>query len=203
MPTVGELEQSSGEDRGAPTPEVGDTKPSADGRWARYRRHLRSARASEDPLGSRVGQRIEHWLRIGVLIGLLIAAIATFADALSSFTGRTLPVFMRDIVPTWLNAALLIFIVLELAQTVRQQLEAKERLSGGLIRNIVAIGVLSSVRHLLSVGAKMTLEDPQRPGWPIRRGEIIELAVSAAIVVVLVIGWRLAGGSTQSEVSAA
>src|SRR5205823_14018373 len=130
-----------------------------DGRWARYRGRLDLPRRYEDRFGSTVGQSIERVLRVGVLIGLLIAAVATFIDALASLTGRHLPDAFGIIVPTWLNAALLIFIVLELAQTVRQQIEARERLSRSLVCNLVAIGVLSSVRHLLAVGAKMTIQD--------------------------------------------
>jgi hypothetical protein len=170
------------------------------GRSLRFVRQLNMAQRFKRQFGLTLGELLERILRVGVLSGLLIAATATFVVALASLGGWELPNGFEVVVPTWLNAALLIFIVLELAQTVRQQIKAEdeERLSRSLVCNLVAIGVLSAVRHLLAVGARMTLDGDSIP-WGDRRGEILELGVSAGIVLLLVIGWRLAGGVTTQR----
>jgi hypothetical protein len=131
------------------------------------------------------------------MIGLLIAAAAAFVSASASLLGQTPWPWLGAIVPAWLNAALLTFIILELAHTVREQIE-EPRLSRGLVCDLLAIGVLSSVRHLLAAGATLTIDQGQGNliNWENRRGEILELAVSAVIVLFLVIGWRLASGSS-------
>lgn len=150
------------------------------------------------------GEPVERMLRAVVMIGLLLTAVLTAVAAVTALIISTLHKEFASSVPAWLNSTLLIFIVLELVQTVRQQIDAKERLSRTLVCNFLAFGVLSSVRHLLGIGAEMSLlsHDPKTMSASdavARQGQLVELAVTAVIVLVLVACWWIAGGLGPSN----
>jgi hypothetical protein len=191
------------EDR--PTERPSPTIRIPEGRWGRARHQLNLVSQFQDykrKTGSKSRtETVDRLLRLGVMFGLLIAAGAAFISASATLAGQTLSPWFAAIVPAWLNASLLIFIILELAHTVREQIE-EARLSRKLVCDLLAIGVLSSVRHLLAVGAWLQARTNLSTGDlepALKMNAIIELAVSAVIVLLLVVGWRLAGGSSERE----
>ena len=149
-------------------------------------------------MGCEFGEPVERLLRAVVMLGLLLTAALTAIAAVAALLISLRHREFASTVAVGLNSTLLIFIVLELVQTVRQQIDAKERLSRNLVCNFLVIGVLSSVRHLLGVGAEMTLVVPkldvQAAASAARQGQLVELCVTAVIVLVLVSCWWIAGG---------
>lgn len=81
-----------------------------------------------------------------------------------------------------LNSALLVVIIIELAETVLQQVRSRERLYPALVRNFLVIGVVSAIRHLLTSGAQLSL----LAATDTNRAELVhELLVNAIIVLIL------------------
>jgi hypothetical protein len=89
-----------------------------------------------------------------------------------------------------ISDGLLIVIVLELVETIRQQVQVRERLSGKLVRNFLIIGIVSAIRHLLALGAQLSLGSPETD-VSVRRSLLLELGVNAAIVLALLAGYLL------------
>ncbi len=97
---------------------------------------------------------------------------------------------------TALSDALLAVIMIELAETVRQQLKRikddKQTLTMSLLKDLLIIGVVAGVRHLLAVSAQLTFT-PSRAGDAAhslvrlanRRSLMLELGLTAIIVLVL------------------
>ena len=146
---------------------------------------------------------IETWLRVVIMLGLVLIGVLIASSAVLSLW-RSRSTGLQQGVAAWLNATLLIFIVLEIAQTVRKQLQEGERLTQDLVCTFLAIGIVSSIRHLLAVGAEMTLQS-QPPGsqaaeWlAFRRGQMLELCVSAGIILLLVGCWWAANGRRSAN----
>ena len=84
-----------------------------------------------------------------------------------------------------INDVLFVVIVLELLRTVVAHLETEDF----QLRSFLIIGIISAVRHILGVGARLTLEagitDTQ-----FNRAQI-ELGVSAAVVLALAVSFIL------------
>ena len=78
------------------------------------------------------------------------------------------------------NDILFVVIILEIARTVNA------RFKSGFFQltRFLIIGVIASVRHILSVGSALTLGESKTPGAFDR--SIIELGINAAIVIALV-----------------
>jgi uncharacterized membrane protein (DUF373 family) len=83
---------------------------------------------------------------------------------------------------TGINDVLFVVIVLELLRTVVAHLES----SDFQLRPFLIIGIISAVRHILTVGAKLSLIG-ETSETVFRRSQI-ELGVSAAVVLTLAIG---------------
>ncbi|MDP9203298.1 MAG: hypothetical protein M3P26_15395 [Gemmatimonadota bacterium] len=138
---------------------------------------------------------LESKLLVAVMLGFVAIAVAILGNAL--FVALTSSDTFAVRITRLLDDGLLMFIVLEIVETVRQQVTARERLYRNLVRNFLVIGIVSGIRHLLAVGAQITL------GYPVpypttlaaRRSLMIELAVSSGVVILLVIGWKLSGGT--------
>jgi uncharacterized membrane protein (DUF373 family) len=104
-----------------------------------------------------------------------------------------------------LGDALLIVIVVEIIETVRQQLRAVERIRHKLVRDVLLVGIVAAVRHLLYVGAVLSLVQSNSGAQPVRllpvgvsRGELVlELGVSCAVVLALVVCWVLVDHQVQ------
>jgi hypothetical protein len=89
-----------------------------------------------------------------------------------------------------ISDGLLIVIVLELAETIRQQVQVRERLSSQLVTNFLIIGIVSAIRHLLALGAQLSLGSAETL-LSVRRSLLLELAVNAAVVLGLLGGYLL------------
>ena len=83
---------------------------------------------------------------------------------------------------TGINDVLFVVIVLELLRTVVAHLES----SDFQLRPFLIIGIISAVRHILTVGAKLSLIG-ETSETTFRHSQI-ELGVSAAVVLTLAIG---------------
>ena len=81
-----------------------------------------------------------------------------------------------------INGVLFVIIVLELLRTVLAHFETSEL----QLQPFLIIGVISSVRHILTIGARLTLQG-EGTAEGFRRSQI-ELGVEAAVVLALSIG---------------
>ncbi|MDQ3877621.1 MAG: hypothetical protein M3290_04630 [Actinomycetota bacterium] len=87
--------------------------------------------------------------------------------------------------------ALLVVIAMELLETIRQQITGDERLTSQLVNNFLVIGIVSAIRHLLAVGAELSLGVPNALETPLRVSLLWELGANGAVVGVLLLGLRL------------
>jgi uncharacterized membrane protein (DUF373 family) len=83
---------------------------------------------------------------------------------------------------TGINDLLFVVILMELLRTVVGHLETR----AFRVRAFLTIGIISVVRHILSVGARLTLSD-EMTETQFRHSQI-ELGVSAAVVLALALG---------------
>jgi len=120
---------------------------------------------------------VVHYIIAGLL--LAIAAVVlyrTAADFLSP--GHQFPVRITAAI----NGVLFVIIVLELLRTVLAHFETSEL----QLQPFLIIGVISSVRHILTIGARLTLQgEGTAEGF---RHSQIELGVEAGVVLALAVG---------------
>jgi uncharacterized membrane protein (DUF373 family) len=83
-----------------------------------------------------------------------------------------------------INGALLVVIIVELFQTVVAHFEE----GGFQLQPFIIIGIISAVRHILTIGAQLSLGE--ETGTPFRNTQI-ELGVSCGVVLALVIALLL------------
>jgi len=115
-----------------------------------------------------------------VVLGIFLFGIAVAAliySLVRVFT--TSPFFPTGMIQA-INDVLFIVIILEILRTVIA------RYTDGVfqLQNFLIIGIIAAVRHILTVGASMTL-GAEKPQESFERA-VIELLVSAGIVVALV-----------------
>jgi uncharacterized membrane protein (DUF373 family) len=84
-----------------------------------------------------------------------------------------------------INDLLVVVILMELLRTVIAHLETNDF----QIRSFLIVGIISAVRHILSVGARLTLA-AETSAEDFRRSQI-ELGVSAAVVLGLAVSFFL------------
>jgi uncharacterized membrane protein (DUF373 family) len=84
-----------------------------------------------------------------------------------------------------INDLLFVVIVMELLRTVVGHLETDDF----QLKSFLIIGIISAIRHILGVGARLTLSDTTS-ATAFNRAQI-ELGVSAAVVLALSIGFLL------------
>jgi uncharacterized membrane protein (DUF373 family) len=97
-----------------------------------------------------------------------------------------------------INDVLFVVIVMEVLRTVIGHLEATDF----QLRPFLIIGIISAVRHILTVGARLTLAGAGSEAHFVRTQ--IELGVSAAVVLALALGLLLikrAGLESQDALS--
>lgn len=115
-----------------------------------------------------------------VVLGVFLFGIAVVALVYSVIRVFTTSPFFPDGMIQAINDILFIIIILEILRTVIA------RYTDGVfqLQNFLIIGIIAAVRHILTVGASMTLgsEKPQ----PAFDRAVIELGISSAIVVALV-----------------
>jgi len=109
------------------------------------------------------------------LFGIAVAAL--YFSVVRVFT--TEPFFPNGMIQA-INDILFIVIILEIIRTVIA------RYTDGVfqLQNFLIIGIIAAVRHILTVGASMTL-GAEKPQQSFERA-VIELGISSAIVVALV-----------------
>jgi uncharacterized membrane protein (DUF373 family) len=121
-----------------------------------------------------------HYLIIFLLLS--IAAISVYHTVTRLISTRD--TFTLQ-VTTGINDVLFIVIVMELLRTVIGHLETMDF----QLRPFLIIGIISAVRHILTVGARLTLAGSGSKHQFIRSQ--IELSVSAAVVLALSFGLLL------------
>ncbi|MDA0290141.1 MAG: phosphate-starvation-inducible PsiE family protein [Actinobacteria bacterium] len=115
-----------------------------------------------------------------VVLGVFLFGIAVAALILSVIRVFTTWPFFPDGMIQAINDILFIIIILEILRTVIA------RYTDGVfqLQNFLIIGIIAAVRHILTVGASMTL-GAEKPRESFDRA-VIELGISSAIVVALV-----------------
>lgn len=134
-------------------------------------------------------ERIEEVFHIVLGVFLLgIAAAALYFSVVRVF--ETSPFFPTGMIQA-INDILFIIIILEILRTV------VARYTDGVfqLQNFLIIGVIAAVRHILTVGASMTLAYGKTQDEFDRA--IVELSVSSAIVVALVFAIFLSKASNN------
>jgi uncharacterized membrane protein (DUF373 family) len=136
-------------------------------------------------------ERIEEVFHIVLGVFLLgIAVAALYFSVVRVF--ETTPFFPNGMIQA-INDILFIIIILEILRTV------VARYTDGVfqLQNFLIIGVIAAVRHILTVGASMTLASGKSQDQFDRA--VIELGISTAIVVALVFAIFLAKASNNLD----
>lgn len=137
-------------------------------------------------------ERIEELFHIVLGVFLLgIAVAALYFSVVRVF--ETSPFFPTGMIQA-INDILFIIIILEILRTV------VARYTDGVfqLQNFLIIGVIAAVRHILTVGASMTLASGKSDGEFDRA--VIELGISTGIVVALVFAIFLSKASNNLKV---
>jgi uncharacterized membrane protein (DUF373 family) len=140
-------------------------------------------------------ERIEEIFHI--ILGfclLVIACVALFFSVSRAL--ETTPFFPTGMIQA-INDILFIIIILEILRTV------VARYTDGVfqLQNFLTIGVIAAVRHILTVGASLTLADGKSQVEFDRA--VIELGISSGIVVALVFAIFLSKASSNLPSKAA
>jgi len=114
------------------------------------------------------------------LVALLLFAIAgvVLYETVRRFANST-PVF-PDGVTEAVNGVLFVVIIMEILRTVLAHFEG----GGFQLKPFLVIGIISAVRHILTVGANLTLAHVSVSAL---HDSLLELGVNAAVVVALVL----------------
>lgn len=119
-----------------------------------------------------------HYLVALVLLCIaavvLVRTVADFATASQPFAQR---------VTGATNGVLFVIIVMEILRTVVSHFQE----GGFQLMPFLVIGIISAVRHILTVGAQLSLGGSEGSTGAFRRTEV-ELGVNAAVVLALVVG---------------
>lgn len=120
-----------------------------------------------------------------VVLGVFLFGIAVVALVFSIIRVFTTDPFFPSGMIQAINDILFIIIILEILRTVIA------RYTDGVfqLQNFLIIGIIAAVRHILTVGAYMTLSEKTQEDFD---RAVIELGISSAIVVALVLAIFLA-----------
>jgi uncharacterized membrane protein (DUF373 family) len=120
-----------------------------------------------------------------VVLGIFLFGIAVAALVFSVIRVFTTSPFFPSGMIQAINDVLFIIIILEILRTVIA------RYTDGVfqLQNFLIIGIIAAVRHILTVGAYMTLSEKTQEDFD---RAVIELAISSGIVVALVFAIFLA-----------
>jgi uncharacterized membrane protein (DUF373 family) len=120
-----------------------------------------------------------------VVLGVFLFGIAVAALVYSVIRVFTTSPFFPSGMIQAINDILFIIIILEILRTVIA------RYTDGVfqLQNFLIIGIIAAVRHILTVGAYMTLSEKTQEDFD---RAVIELAISSGIVVALVFAIFLA-----------
>lgn len=117
-----------------------------------------------------------HYAVALLLVGIAGAVLFKTASGLVSFHGA----FWVSM-PTAINDVLFVVIILEIFRTILAHFHE----GGFQLRPFLIIGIISAVRHVLTVGAQLSLQ-ADAPEKHITQS-LTELGVNAAVVLALVI----------------
>ena len=134
-----------------------------------------------------VAEDLVHYVVSLVLVG--VAAVVLVRSVLDSFDAghHTFPERVTSVI----NSILFVIIVMEILRTVVAHFDD----AGLQLKPFLIIGIISAVRHILTVGAQASLgaADTAHAAEDFSHSQI-ELGVNAAVVIALVIGlvmvWR-------------
>lgn len=125
-------------------------------------------------------------LLVYTLVGLAFIAAALLALAFSvahlvANFGINLPLqgVVQNVL-TFISDLLLVLIIMEVLSTVRSYLKDGDT----SVRPFLFIGIISATRSILSIGARLSIEESPLTGDPFRNA-MIELAVDALVIIVL------------------
>jgi uncharacterized membrane protein (DUF373 family) len=133
-------------------------------------------------------ENVVHYLVLAVLIA--VAAMVLWHTALELV--RPHRAFATRVTDS-INGVLFVIIVMELLRTVAAHLEH----TGFQLQPFLIIGIISSVRHILTIGARLTLSG-EGPGKSFAHSQI-ELGVEAGVVLALSLGLVLVRRSSASD----
>ena len=124
-----------------------------------------------------------------IVLAVLLIVIAVGALGVTVWRVLTTEPFFPTGMIQAINDILFIVIILEIVRTIIA------RFTDGVfqLQNFLVIGVIAAVRHILTVGASLTLE-PDKPQQAFERG-LLELGVNTLIVLGLVIAIYLSRAS--------
>lgn len=141
--------------------------------------------------------RIAHYVEdvFHIVLAVLLVLIAVGALGVTVWRAVTTQPFFPTGMIQSINDILFIVIILEIVRTIIA------RFTDGVfqLQNFLVIGVIAAVRHILTVGASLTLE-PDKPREEFERA-LLELGVNTLIVLGLVIAIFLARASTSPVAS--
>ncbi len=124
--------------------------------------------------------RVEDGMHMAVCLVLVVVSILVLVHSTADFFGGKNTFAER--VTALVNGVLFVVIVMEILRTVMAHFDD----AGLQLKPFLVIGTISAVRHILTVGAKTSL-GATAAATEFRHTEV-ELAVNAAIAVVLVVG---------------
>ena len=139
-----------------------------------------ASEAAESDVTTRLLDRAEDVFHI--ILTIILFGVATGALVFTLLRLFTTDPFFPNGMLQAVNDVLFIVIILELARTVI----ARFRDGFYQLSRFLIIGVIASVRHLLSVGSSLTL-NTDKTQEAFDRG-IIELGINTVIVLVLIFG---------------
>jgi uncharacterized membrane protein (DUF373 family) len=131
----------------------------------------------------------EDWIYVGVALVLIGIALALLVRAITDTLTTHLD--FTAAVTTAVNGVLFVVIVLEIFRTVLAHLQG----GGFQLQPFLVIGIISSVRHILLIGAQ-SLQSVASKEFDHSQ---IELAVNAGVALVLVIALVLARRANVSS----
>jgi uncharacterized membrane protein (DUF373 family) len=132
-----------------------------------------------------------------VAVVLLVVAVIVLWHAAAELASSRQPLVTAT--TTAVNAVLFTIIILEVIRTIATHL----RHGGFQLRPFLIIGTISAIRSILAVGARLSLEGTHlQPSSAVVRTSLLELAVSAAVVLSLALALALlarVGGMNDGE----
>jgi uncharacterized membrane protein (DUF373 family) len=123
---------------------------------------------------------VEDAIHVAVAILLLVIGVFVLVETVVNFVGDDESFSTR--VTGAINGVLFVIIVMEILRTVVAHFEE----GGFQLKPFLIIGIISAVRHILTVGAQVSLGS-EKSSDAFRKTQI-ELGVNAAVVLALVIG---------------
>jgi uncharacterized membrane protein (DUF373 family) len=119
----------------------------------------------------------ENTMFMAIAIALLVIAVYAFVRGVYDTVAQPPDEAFAVTVTRAVNGVLFIVIVLELLRTIVARLEG----GGFQLQPFLVIGIISASRHILTVGAQLSLSGDE---LPLGR-TMIELSVNAGVVLVL------------------